>query len=68
MAYIVKFKIGDGEWLTNPNPHVSKPSAEKVAKYMRNQHDPSGKLVKTETKIVKVDMRKSKSSLQWKPK
>lgn len=68
MAYIIKFKIEDGEWLTNSFPHPSEASAERVAKYMRHQHDPSGKLVKTETKIVKVDMRKSKSSLKYIPK
>jgi len=68
MAYIIKFKIENAGWLTNPHPHPSVASAERVAKYMRSQHDPSGKLVKTLTKIVKVDMRKSKSSLIWKPK
>ena len=68
MAYIIKFKIEDGVWITNTFPHLTEASAERTAKYMRKQHDPSGKLVKIETKIVKVDMRKSASSLQWKPK
>ena len=67
MAYIIKFKIEGGKWLTNAFPHPTVSSAKRVTKYMMNQHDPSGKLVKTETKIVKVDMRKSKSSLEWKP-
>lgn len=67
MAYIIKFKIGNGKWLTNTNA-VTKASANRTAKYMKNQHDPDGNLVKTKTKLVKVDMRKSKSSLNWIPK
>jgi len=70
MAYIIRMKFGNSKkWVTNPNPHKTMASAKRLVERMkREQHGPHGEFVKLETKIVKVDMRKSKSSLQWIPK
>jgi len=69
MAWIVKFKTGNGKWITNSNPQKSEVAAKRLAAIMkRNEIGPNGENLHVLTKIVKVDMRKSKSSLVWMPK
>ena len=62
MAWIVKFKLGNGKWITNENPQQTEAAAKRLAAYMkRNEIGPKGENLYVSTKITKVDMRKADS-------
>lgn len=65
MAYVINVKVNDGNWILNRNPHKTEASAKRTAEVMK-KNSFEGNVVQTE--IIKVDMRKSASSVVWMPK
>ena len=62
MPYKIKFKsrLTKNKWVEQVVTHRTLATAKSTAKYMKRQHDPKGKLVKTQVKITKVEKKKKR--------
>ena len=60
MPYNLKFKnkFTGNKWVEQVRPHRTKATAKATADYIKKQHGPDGKLVKTQVRITKVVKKK----------